>query len=76
MPPGRRVPQEHQRTVARSVWEGALASARKMEEKWPGEFGVMVWLRVGMLSAKMSALRWVLDEDCARQPPDLQVRAD
>jgi hypothetical protein len=47
-----------------------------MEEKWPGELGVMVWLRVGMLSAKMSALRWVLDEDCARQPPDLQVRAD
>jgi len=56
-------PKEHQRTVVRSVWEGALASARRMEEKWPGELGPWDDFEWGMLSGKMSALRWVLGED-------------
>ncbi len=53
-------PKEHQRTVVRSVWEGALASARRMEEKWPGDLGPWDDFEWGMLSGKMSALRWVL----------------
>jgi hypothetical protein len=28
---------DHQHTVVRSVWDGALASTRRMEEQWPGE---------------------------------------
>jgi hypothetical protein len=56
-------PKDHQHTVVRSVWEGALASARPMEEKWPGELGPWDDFEWGMLNGKMSALRWALGED-------------
>jgi hypothetical protein len=56
-------PQDHQSTVVRSVWDGALASARRMEEQWPGDLGPWDDFEWGMLNGKMSALRWVLGED-------------
>lgn len=57
-------PKERERTVVRSVWEGAQAGARAMEEKYgPGELGPWDDFEWGMLSGKMSALRWVLGED-------------
>ena len=28
-------PKDHQHTVVRSVWDGALAAARRVEERWP-----------------------------------------
>lgn len=56
-------PNDHQHTVVRSVWEGALASARRMDEKWPGELGPWSDFEWGMLNGKLSALRWALGED-------------
>lgn len=56
-------PKDHQRTVVRSVWEGALAAARRMEELWPGELGPWDDFEWGMLNGKLSALRWALGED-------------
>ncbi len=57
-------PKEHQRTIVRSVWEGALAAAQRVEEQWPGELGPWDDFEWGMLNGKMSALRWALGEDC------------
>jgi PIN domain len=57
-------PEEHQRTVVRSIWERAQAAARAMEERYgPDELGPWDDFQSGMLSGKMSALRWVLGED-------------
>jgi hypothetical protein len=56
-------PKEHQRTVVRSVWDGALTAARRVEERWPGELGPWDDFEWGMLNGKMSALRWALGED-------------
>jgi hypothetical protein len=56
-------PEDNQHTVVRSVWEGALASARRMEEKWPDELGPWDDFEWGMLNGKLSALRWALGED-------------
>ena len=55
--------KDHQHTVVRSVWDGALAAARRVEERWPGELGPWDDFEWGMLNGKMSALRWVLGED-------------
>lgn len=56
-------PKDHQHSVVRSVWGGALASARRVEEKWPGELGPWDDFEWGMLNGKLSALRWALGED-------------
>ncbi len=57
-------PEEHQRTVVRSIWKRALGAARAMEERYgPDELGPWDDFEWGMLSGKMSALRWVLGED-------------
>jgi hypothetical protein len=56
-------PKDNQHTVVRSVWEGALASARRMEEEWPGELGPWDDFEWGMFNGKLSALRWALGED-------------
>jgi hypothetical protein len=56
-------PKEHQRTIVRSVWDGALAAARRVEERWPGDLGPWDDFEWGMLNGKMSALRWALGED-------------
>jgi PIN domain len=55
--------KDHQHTVVRRVWEGALASARRLEEQWPGELGPWDDFEWGMLNGKLSALRWALGDD-------------
>jgi PIN domain len=57
-------PEAHERTVLRSVWERAQAAALSLEERYePGELGPWDDFEWGMLSGRMSALRWVLGED-------------
>jgi len=56
-------PKDNQHTVVRSVWEGALASARRMEEERPGQPGPWDDFEWGMLNGTLSALRWALGED-------------
>ncbi len=61
------VDQQHRNspnTIQRSVWEGAQASAREMEKKYgKEELGPWDNFEWGMLSGKMSAIRWMLGED-------------
>lgn len=52
------------RTIQRSIWEGAQAAALAVEETY-GEEELGPWddFEWGMLSGKMSAIRWMLGED-------------
>ncbi len=53
-----------QSTTVRSVWMQAQEAARKMEEKYGlDELGPWDDFEWGMLSGKMSAIRWMLGED-------------
>lgn len=51
-------------TIDPEIWKGALASAKRVEDKY-GIENVGPWsdFEWGMLSGKLSALRWVLGED-------------
>ncbi len=53
-----------QSTITKSIWTGALASAKKMEKKRGkknlGPYSDFEW---GMVNGKLSALRWMLGED-------------
>lgn len=48
--------------IHESIWAGALAAAKKVEEKYDdtGPWDDFEW---GMLNGKLSALRWVLGDD-------------
>jgi hypothetical protein len=57
-------PDAYQRTVVRSVWEGAQAAAQRVEQQYgPDDLGPWDDFDWGMISGKMSALRWMLGED-------------
>jgi hypothetical protein len=52
-----------QKTIVKDIWEGALESARRVEETYGMEnlqFSDFEW---GMINGKLSALRWVIGED-------------
>lgn len=58
----RKGPRE--RTVQRSIWEGALAAAKRVEEKF-GKNNLGPWtdFEWGMINGKLSALNWVMGEE-------------
>ena len=49
--------------IRKDIWEGALKSAKNKEEKYPNELGPWSDFEWGMLSGKLSALRWVIGEE-------------
>jgi hypothetical protein len=51
-------------TILRSVWKGALKSARKVERRY-GKKNLGPWddFEWGMLNGKLSALRWVIGDE-------------
>jgi hypothetical protein len=52
-----------QKTIVKDIWEGALESARKVEETYGIEnlqFSDYEW---GMINGKLSALRWVIGDE-------------
>jgi hypothetical protein len=56
--------EDAQHTVVASVWEQAKAAARRLEEKYESDdLGPWTDFEWGMISGKMSALRWAMGED-------------
>ena len=53
-----------QDVTIKSIWEGALASARRVEKDYGlenlGPYDDFEW---GMINGKLSALRWVMGDD-------------
>lgn len=53
-----------QHSIQKDIWEGAVNSAKKLEEKYGienlGPYSDFEW---GMLNGKLSAIRWVLGEE-------------
>lgn len=55
--------KKSQRTIIKDIWEGALESAKRVEEVYGKEnlsFDDFEW---GMINGKLSALRWVIGDD-------------
>jgi hypothetical protein len=56
--------KDYQNTTIDSVWDGALAAARKTEERLgKGNTGPWDDFEWGMINGKLSALRWVLGDE-------------
>jgi hypothetical protein len=51
------------KTIKAEIWKGACAAARKVEEKYPDDLGPWDDFEWGMLSGKLSALRWILGDE-------------
>jgi hypothetical protein len=49
--------------IVRDIWEGALKSSRRMEKLYGDKLEPMNDFELGMLSGKLSALRWILGEE-------------
>jgi len=58
--PGRRY---RRNVIAREIWDGAVASAKKVEAKYPDDLGPWTDFEWGMINGKLSALRWVLGDE-------------
>jgi hypothetical protein len=53
----------HQNTILRHIWKGALKSAKRVERKYGTKNLIWDDFAWGMLNGKLSALRWALGED-------------
>lgn len=57
-------PKLRQRMIVDTVWEGALAAAKRTEEELgPDEIGPWSDFEWGMINGKLSAVRWVLGDE-------------
>ena len=51
------------REITREIWDAAEAAARKVEERFPDDHGPWDDFEWGMISGKLSTLRWILGDD-------------
>ena len=58
--PWERHPQD---AIVREIWLGALKAAERIEEKYPDDLGPLDDFGWGMITGKLSALRWVLGDE-------------
>lgn len=57
-------PQKRLSTIVDSIWQGALASAKRAEEELgPDDVGPWDDFEWGMINGKLSAIRWMLGDD-------------
>lgn len=50
-------------TIIKDIWEGAIESAKKVEDKYGKENLYFTDFEWGMINGKLSALRWVIGDD-------------
>lgn len=49
--------------IVDEIWDGMMAAMRSAEASYPDELGPWTDFEWGMLSGKLSAVRWVLGDD-------------
>lgn len=52
-----------QKVTVDTIWEGALAAAKRVEEEYPDEIGPWTDFEWGMLNGKLSAMRWAMGDE-------------
>lgn len=56
-------PDERRGMIVDDIWEGMIGAMKRAEERYPDELGPWSDFEWGMLSGKLSAIRWVLGDD-------------
>lgn len=56
-------PEERRSMIVDTIWEGMLAAMKRAEEQHPDELGPWTDFEWGMLSGKLSAIRWMLGDE-------------
>lgn len=56
-------PEERRSMIVNEIWEGMIAAMKSAEKQYPDELGPWTDFEWGMLSGKLSAIRWVLGEE-------------
>lgn len=56
-------PKERRNMIVDEIWDGMIAAMRSAEEQYPEELGPWTDFEWGMLSGKLSAIRWMLGEE-------------
>ena len=56
-------PEERRSMMVDEIWEGMIAAMKSAEEQYPDELGPWTDFEWGMLSGKLSAIRWVLGDE-------------
>lgn len=56
-------PDERREMIVDEIWDGMIASMKRAEKDYPDELGPWTDFEWGMLSGKLSAVRWVLGDE-------------
>ena len=56
-------PEQKRDMIVDDIWDGMIAAMKSAEERFPEELGPWTDFEWGMLSGKLSALRWVLGDE-------------
>lgn len=56
-------PEQRRGLIVDEIWDGMIAAMKSAEEQYPEELGPWTDFEWGMLSGKLSAIRWVLGDE-------------
>ncbi|CAG0971627.1 MAG: PIN domain-containing protein [Rhizobiaceae bacterium] len=56
-------PKDRRGMIVDEIWDGMIAAMKSAEEQYPDELGPWTDFEWGMLSGKLSAIRWVLGDE-------------